>query len=108
MNPGGLQPMQQEIMSAQRNGGTGACASDYGYSVTAPVAFAPYEPSVPHVLLPGQQFTLRRFTDYDDKQDTLEPGDTVWLYNVVPGRDFWRVYAARSADGTRCYELSET
>jgi len=108
MNPGGLQPMQSQIISAQRNGGTGASAIDYGYSIAAPDKFAPYEPASPHVLLPGQQFTLRCLLDYHDKQVTMVPGDTVWLLDTVPGHDFWRVYAARSADGERCYVLSET
>jgi hypothetical protein len=108
MDPELDQPMQVAIMAAQSNGGTGACASDYGYAMVPPAELVPYGPAAPHVLRPGQQFTLRRLTEYDSKQDTLVAGDTVWLYDVVPGHGFWRVYAAVSADKLRGYVLSET
>lgn len=100
--------MQAELESAQASGGTGHSASDYGYSHVHPDVFGPYRGATPHVLLPGQKFGLRVLRGTAAEVVELQPGDTVWLYNLVPGMPgFWRVYAAKTSAG-ECYVLSET
>ncbi len=100
-------PMQVELETAQANAGTGEHPWDYGYAQVPEAKFKPYEPSTPHVLLPGQEFAMRAFQGDGWRKVVAQPGDTVWLLDTVTGHDYWRVYAAKTAYGD-CYVLSET